>query len=106
MKVGGEFMGFLQYLDISTIHVHPNDLKILEKNHKKLFSTFGKSEYGCIFSVGCGDYFEETLGDFRYLKLSELFIDVVKLAVKHDCMFINFDADGSKFPELQTSDQW
>jgi hypothetical protein len=99
-------MAFGKVLDISTIHVNPEDLQILEDNQEDLFSVFGKSEFGCILSVGCDEYLEEQLGDFRELGLSELFINVYKFAIKHDCMFINFDADAENTPELQTSEEW
>ena len=76
-------------LTISTAHLSQEDIKFLE--YKQLYSF--KSEYGYIISTFNWGY---------NTGFSETFLNLLVLATRNDCTYLQFDRDASILPDFPT----
>ena len=94
-----------KYLDISTVHVHKEDMRILQKasSHEVFNDAPVNFPYdtGTFIAVG-----EEASQDEweKAKKVSKEFLNILDQARSKGCTFVRLDADGAEYGDLPKID--
>jgi hypothetical protein len=96
-------------LDVSTSHITENDAKLLDESDSKKQSSISRNPLSA-FSKGVGWLVnipatdEEVFKEILNYGYSNEFVELVKVALNHDCDWINLDCDGAEIEDLPKFD--
>jgi len=93
---------YFKYLDISTAHMTKKDDAILTKGVKDLILDSYEYGYRIYISKDTKEDFKDFIDCLKKNEFSKSFIKVFKWARKKDMDWVQFDADGYTYPNLDT----
>ena len=93
-------------LDISTGHISPNDGVLLDNSTEESNSPLIVYRYpeGWFVYVPQDDTEEDTeeeINQYKEYGMSEQFCNIIKIASKNKCKYIQFDCDGIEYEDLE-----
>lgn len=91
-----------KYMDASVKYILAKDAAILEDNYNNPVITYG-FEFGWWLYVPDPHPENDEMSDHGY---SAAFIQLIKVAQEHDCVFIKLDRDGGQIEGLAEQESW
>jgi hypothetical protein len=90
--------------EASTAHISVEDNELLKRpTDRDIFAVY-TYDYGYFIYTGAGEYTDDEFTAAKNAGYSDALINLIKLAAKNDCKFLNLDADGFVYDDLPPFD--